>query len=58
MFGTLGFTELLIILAIVILLFGVGKLPKLGRGMGEAIRNFRDSVKSPGDSDEDDDSSS
>jgi sec-independent protein translocase protein TatA len=45
MFGTLGMPELLIILAIVILIFGVNKLPKLGKGLGEGIRNFKDSVK-------------
>ena len=45
MFGTLGLPELLIILAIVILIFGVNKLPRLGKGLGEGIRNFKDSVK-------------
>jgi len=46
MFGSLGFPELLIILAIVIVLFGVNKLPRLGKGLGEGIRNFRDSLRS------------
>jgi sec-independent protein translocase protein TatA len=46
MFGTLGLPELLIILVIVIVIFGVNKLPKLGKGLGEGIRNFKDSVKS------------
>lgn len=46
MFGSLGFPELLIILAIVIVLFGVNKLPRLGRGLGEGIRNFKDSLRS------------
>ena len=45
MFGTLGLPELLIILAIVVLIFGVNKLPKLGKGLGQGIRNFKDSVK-------------
>jgi sec-independent protein translocase protein TatA len=48
MFGTLGLPELLIILAIVILIFGVNKLPRLGKGLGEGIRNFKDSVKTGG----------
>jgi sec-independent protein translocase protein TatA len=42
----LGFPELLLILVIVVLLFGVRKLPELGRGLGEGIKNFRDSMKS------------
>jgi sec-independent protein translocase protein TatA len=46
MFGSLGLPELLIILAIVILIFGVNKLPRLGKGLGEGIKNFKDSVKS------------
>ncbi|MEE4270906.1 MAG: twin-arginine translocase TatA/TatE family subunit [Thermoanaerobaculales bacterium] len=48
MFGSLGLPELLIILAIVVLIFGVNKLPRLGKGLGEGIRNFKDSVKSGG----------
>ena len=42
----LGVPELLIILA-VILLFGPGKLPGLGSGIGSAIRNFRKAVNEP-----------
>jgi sec-independent protein translocase protein TatA len=42
---TLGPTELIIILVIVILIFGVNKIPKLGKGLGEGIRNFKDSLK-------------
>ncbi len=45
MFGSLGVPELLLILLIVIIIFGAGKLPQLGKGMGEGIRNFRDSLK-------------
>jgi sec-independent protein translocase protein TatA len=56
MFGTLGLPELLIILAIVILIFGVNKLPRLGKGLGEGIRNFKDSVKTGGDETDDTDS--
>ncbi|MFZ5918136.1 MAG: twin-arginine translocase TatA/TatE family subunit [Chloroflexota bacterium] len=44
MFGSLGTTELILILAIVLLIFGVGKLPQLGRGLGQSIREFRSSV--------------
>jgi sec-independent protein translocase protein TatA len=44
MFGSLGTTELILILAIVLLIFGVGKLPQLGKGLGQSIREFRSSV--------------
>jgi len=40
MFG-MGTSELLIILAIVVIIFGVGKLPELGSGFGKAIKNFK-----------------
>ncbi len=43
--GSIGVPELLIILAIVVIIFGAGKLPQLGKGLGEGIRNFKDSMK-------------
>ncbi len=46
MFG-LGVTELLILLAIVLLIFGSAKLPQLGAGLGQSIRNFKKSLKEP-----------
>jgi len=51
MFGPIGVTELLIILVIIVILFGVNKLPRLGKGLGEGIRNFKDSVRSGQDDD-------
>lgn len=45
MFGSLGVWELLLILFIVVMVFGVSRLPQLGKGLGEGIANFRDSVK-------------
>ena len=41
----LGISELLIILVIILIIFGAGKLPELGDGIGRGIRNFRRSVK-------------
>ena len=41
----LGLPELLVILVIVVLLFGVGKLPQLGKGLGEGIKNFKKGLK-------------
>jgi len=43
--GRLGIPELLIILGIVILIFGANKLPQLGRGIGSAIKNFKDATR-------------
>ena len=49
--GPFGVTELLIILGIVILIFGSSKLPQLGAGLGEGIKNFRKSMKAIGQGD-------
>jgi sec-independent protein translocase protein TatA len=46
MFG-LGASELFIILLIVIVIFGAGRLPQLGQGLGEGIKNFRSALKAP-----------
>jgi sec-independent protein translocase protein TatA len=45
MFGSLGLPELLIIFAIILVVFGAGKLPQLGKGLGQGISNFRDGLK-------------
>jgi len=42
-----GFQELIIILLIVLVLFGATKLPEIGRGLGQAIRNFKKGVSEP-----------
>jgi sec-independent protein translocase protein TatA len=43
MFG-IGMPELIIILVIILIIFGAGKLPEIGGGMGKAIRNFRNAT--------------
>jgi sec-independent protein translocase protein TatA len=43
--GGFGWPEILIILVIVVLIFGVGKVADIGPAVGKAIRGFRDAVK-------------
>lgn len=44
MFGSLGFWEIMLILVVIAFLFGGKKLPELGRGLGEGIRNFKRAI--------------
>jgi sec-independent protein translocase protein TatA len=53
MLGSIGPTELILILLIVIIIFGAKKLPDLGRSIGEGIKNFKKSVNEAKDSDKD-----
>jgi len=46
MFG-IGMPELIIILVIILIIFGAGKLPEIGSGMGKAIRNFKGATSDP-----------
>ena len=46
MFG-MGLGELAVILVIVMIIFGAGRLPEIGEGLGRGIRNFRKAVKTP-----------
>ncbi|MBI3767004.1 MAG: twin-arginine translocase TatA/TatE family subunit [Deltaproteobacteria bacterium] len=46
MFG-MGLPELLVILVIVLIIFGAGKLPELGDNLGKGIRNFRKATSEP-----------
>ena len=53
--GRIGLPELLVIFLILVVLFGASKIPQLGKGLGEGIRNFKKGLKgdenhdSPGD---------
>jgi len=52
MFGSLGFPEIVLILVIVILIFGTSRIPELGKGLGEGIKNFKKAIKGGGEEDE------
>ena len=49
--GRIGLPELLVIFLILVVLFGSSKIPQLGRGLGEGIKNFKKGLK--GDDDQD-----
>ncbi len=59
MFSQIGPIQIVIILVIVLLLFGVGKLPQVGKGMGQAINEFKSAINNKtGRTDSDSDSDS
>jgi len=43
--GSIGMPELMVILVVVMIIFGAGKLPQIGQNLGKAIRNFKDSTQ-------------
>jgi sec-independent protein translocase protein TatA len=47
MFGSFGWMELMLILVIVLIIFGAGKLPQLGEGIGKAIKGFKKTIHEP-----------
>lgn len=49
MFGNLGFSELMIILLVVLLVFGAKRLPEIGSSIGKGIREFKRSLSDAGD---------
>jgi sec-independent protein translocase protein TatA len=49
MIGGLGMTELIVILVIVLVIFGAGKLPEVGGALGKGIRNFKSSMTEASD---------
>ncbi len=44
-----GMSETLLILAVLVLFFGAGRLPQIAKGLGRGIRNFKGELKSPPD---------
>ena len=55
MFNSIGPTELIIVLVIVLLIFGPKRLPGLGKQLGSGMREFKDSISGKGGRDDEDD---
>jgi sec-independent protein translocase protein TatA len=51
--GPIGFPELVLILIVLLLIFGAARLPEIGKGLGQAITNFRSSFKEKSKKDQD-----
>ena len=47
MIGTFGIWELVIVLVIILIIFGVGKLPEIGKGLGRGIKEFKNANREP-----------
>ena len=47
--GNLGFTEILVILLVVLLLFGAKRLPEIAKGLGKSIKSFKDGMNNTED---------
>lgn len=48
MFGRIGSTEIIVVLAVLLILFGGKKLPELARGIGEALKEFKKALGTEG----------
>ena len=46
--GPIGLPELILILLVLLLVFGASRLPEIGKGLGQALSNFKQSVKDGG----------
>jgi sec-independent protein translocase protein TatA len=49
MLGGIGMPELLVVLVIILIVFGAGKLPDIGGGIGKAIKNFKKATSDQGE---------
>jgi sec-independent protein translocase protein TatA len=54
MLGNLGFTEVLVLGAVVLLVFGPKRLPELAKGLGKGIREFKKALSQPEENNESD----
>jgi sec-independent protein translocase protein TatA len=52
MFGNLGWTEVILVFLIFLLLFGARRLPEIGQSLGKGIREFKKSITGSGDAEE------
>ncbi|MEK6645221.1 MAG: twin-arginine translocase TatA/TatE family subunit [Candidatus Firestonebacteria bacterium] len=55
MLGNIGFPELIVIFIIALIIFGAGKLPEIGKALGNSIKEFKKAVKEGGIDKEDND---
>lgn len=51
MFGNLGFTEILILMLVLLLVFGAKRIPEIGASIGQGIKEFKKSLKDAGEAD-------
>ena len=51
MFGNLGFTEILILMLVLLLVFGAKRIPEIGASIGQGIKEFKKSLKDAGETD-------
>ena len=58
MLGSIGFTEILLLFLIVVLLFGASRIPEIGRGLGSGIQNFKAAMRGGSTGDEESSSDS
>jgi sec-independent protein translocase protein TatA len=49
MFGDIGFTEILIVVLVILIFFGAKKIPEIAQGFGKGIKEFKKAVKDGGE---------